>query len=315
MGIMLKLLAKLGVLLVAVIYLSGVGNTTAQTPSSSPSGLAVSPPTFELSANPGDTLRNSLRVDNVVNEDIAVSVDVRNFTALGEEGGIDLSQEEGQFSLASWTSVTPKQVTIPAHGFVTFNYTIAIPANAPPGGRFGSIIFKTTPKPVTKGSGVAVGQEVGALVFLKIAGDVSEKATIATFKPRSTINEGGPVYFDVRTKNNGNVQLRPTGTVTITNIFGKKVATVPVNEENVLPGAIRKAEAKWNSGVLFGRYNATVSLVYGSERQVLTASTAFWGFPYKIIGIMLLIVAALGGLIYPRRKRLGRAFKILFGRD
>lgn len=294
--------------------LASVSVVSAQ--SSSQTGLAVSPPTFELSANPGDTLRNSLRVDNVTDQPTAVSVDIRNFTALGEEGGIDLSNEDGQFSLADWVKVTPESVTIPAKGFMTFDYTITVPANASPGGRFGSIIFKTAPKQVSNGSGVAVGQEVGSLLLLKIAGDVNEKASIASFRARNAINEGGPVYFDVRTKNDGNVQLRPKGTVTITNIFGKKVASFPVEEENVLPGAIRKSQATWrDSGLLFGRYNATVSLVYGSERQVLTASTSFWGFPYKAMGLGLLIIAVLVLLVYPRRKRIARAFRILFGKD
>lgn len=313
---MLRLSAKVGLTLAALLLISGVAVAAAQSAPAQPkSGLAISPPTFELSANAGDTLKNSIRVDNISAEPLEVSVDTRNFTALGEEGGINLSEEEGQYSLASWISVKPGKVTIPVGESKVFDYTIAVPANASPGGRFGSIVFKTALKPLTGQSGVAIGQEVGALVFLKIAGQVNEKAEIASFGAKSGLHERGPVGFDIRVKNTGNVQVKPRGTITISNAFGKKVATVRVDEKNVLPGSIRKLSADWNNGWLFGKYNATLSLVYGSDRQVLTASTSFWGFPYKLIGIVVAVLVVLVAFVYPRRKRIGRAFKVLLGKD
>lgn len=310
---MLKLVARVSALLAALVIVIGISVTSAQDQPAS--GLAVSPPTFELSANPGDTLKNSLRVDNIVNQPIEVTVDTRNFTALGEEGGINLSEEDTGYALADWIKVTPERTTIPANESRVFNYTISVPQNASPGGRFGSIIFKTTPKPVTGQNGVAVGQEIGALVFLKISGDVKEGASIAGFGSTSGLHNSGPVGFEVRVKNEGNVQFKPTGTITISNFFGRKVATIPIQEQNVLPGAIRKMAAEWDTSWLFGKYSATASLVYGNDRQVITASTTFWGFPYKLVGIVLLFSALLGGLIYPRRKRIGRALKVLFGKD
>jgi hypothetical protein len=150
---------------------------------------------------------------------------------------------------------------------------------------------------------------------LKIAGDVTEKGSIASFATRDGFNERGPVRFDIRMKNEGNVQFKPHGTVTISNFFGKKVATIPVDEQNVLPGAIRKMTANWDTAWVVGKYTATVSLVHGSDKQVTTASTAFWGFPYKIAIVVLLILGAAGVFVYPRRKRIGRAFKVLFGKD
>jgi len=297
-----------------LVLLAGVGIASAQT-ALPKSGLAISPPTFELSANPGDKLTNSLRVDNITDQPLEVTVDTRNFTALGEEGGINLSAEEGEFSLASWIAVTPAKVTIAARESQVFEFATSIPENASPGGRFGSIIFKTTLKPVSGQSGVAVGQEVGALVFLKIAGQVSEKASITSFGAKSGLNERGPVDFDIRVKNEGNVQFKPTGTITISDVFGRKVASIPVNQQNVLPGAIRKMTAEWDNAWLFGKYTATLSLVYGNDKHVVTASTAFWGFPYKLAAIVVIVAAGAGVLIYPRRKRIGRAIKVLFGKE
>lgn len=312
-----KTVSRIGTALVAIslVVLCSIG--VVQAADQPKMGLAISPPTFELAANAGDVLKNSLRVDNIVDIPLEVSVDARNFTALGEEGGINLTPaEEDDYSLASWISVTPEKVTIPAHESKTFEYTITVPQNASPGGRFGSIVFQTAPSTALSGqSGVAVSQEVGTLVFVKIAGDVTEKASVAGFTTLNNLHNKGPVDFDIRVKNDGNVHFKPKGTITISNFFGKQIATIPINEQNVLPGAIRKMDASWGSGMLFGRYNATLSLVYGKDGQVITASTAFWGFPYKLMGIVLLILLLIGAALYPLRHRIWRAFKILFGKE
>ena len=287
----------------------------AQAQTAPQTGLAVSPPTFELSANPGDTLKNSIRVDNLTDEPLELTAIKRNFTAMGEEGGIDLSEQEGNYSLANWIEVTPSTFTLPARESKVFDYTIKVPAMAEPGSRFGSIMFKTAAKPLNDQNGVAVAQEIGALVFVKVAGEVKEKASIVDFAPQFNINENGPVGFDIRIKNDGNVQFKPTGTITISNFFGQKVATIPINAENVLPEATRKMGASWDNFWLFGKYEATVSIVYGNDNQILTATTTFWGFPFKLVLGIILACALLGFIIYPRRARIARAIKILFGKE
>jgi len=278
-------------------------------------GLSVSPPTFEASANPGDDIKNTIRVENITDEPLNVSVDVRNFSALGEEGQVNLSKEDNSYALASWIKISPIKDTIAPKESKTFEYTINVPSNAQPGGRFGSIVFITDPKPVTSGSGVAVGQEIGSLLFLKIAGDVREEAKIESFKTGKKLYEYGPVVFETRVKNLGNVQFRPKGTITITNVFGKVVQTIPVDSRNVLPSAIRKMEGSWKNKWLFGPHTATVSLVYGNNNKILTASTSFWGLPYRVIAVIGLFIVGISFFIYRARQRISKSVKVLLGKD
>lgn len=310
-GIVLPLAA----ILVGVLFVISNIAVRAQNSPAPSTALAISPPIFELSANPGDTLKNSVRLDNVTDQSLEITVLKRNFTALGEEGGIDLSDQEGSYSLANWIEVVPATTSLEPRQSKTFDYTIKIPANAEPGGRFGSIVFKTAAKPLAGQNGVAVSQEVGALVFIKIAGEVKEAAAIESFQAQHALNENGPVDFDIRVKNRGNVQFKPSGTITISDIFGNKIATIPINAQNVLPDAVRKMTASWDNFWLFGKYQATVSIVYGNDRQILTATTTFWGFPYKLVGLILVGLGVLGWILYPRRARILRAFKVLFGKE
>ncbi len=278
-------------------------------------GLAVSPPTFEMAANPGDVLKNKIRVDNVTDDVLSVSIDRRNFTAAGEEGQAELTDEDTPYSLAKWISVSPTSVDIPAKSSQSFDFTISVPNSAEPGGHFGSVVFKTKARPLSGQTGVKIGQEVGSLIFLRVAGDIKQGAAIETFKPEKSFYEYGPASFETRVSNSGSVHFKPEGTITIANMFGQKVATLAIDGHNVLPGAIRKFTTDWKTKYLFGKYSATVSIKYGDDGRLLTATTTFVALPYKLVGIVLIVVILLLFFFIRRRKRIAKSFKILFGRD
>jgi hypothetical protein len=296
-------------LLLASICIPGVVKAQEQ-----PQGLAISPPTFELSANPGDTTKNSIRVDNLTTIPVHVTTALKNFTALGEEGQVGLSDEESGFSLASWITIDKSDATIDAKASQVFTFTIKVPANAEPGGRFGSIIFKTDAQP-TAGGGLSISQELGALLLLRVAGESTERGHIEEFKVLRDFYEYGPVQFETRLKNEGNVHIRPTGTITIADFFGNKVATIALDSKNVLPGAIRKLENNWSEHTLFGKYTATMSLQYGANQQMVTASTTFVVIPWRLLLVWLAALAVVAFLLYRGRTRIIRAFRILFDKE
>ena len=309
--IMKRVLGLLILLLPVLIFLT----PTVKAQDNSKAGLAISPPTFELSANPGDKLQRSIKVDNLSDKATNITVEHRNFTALGEEGQAVLTPEDTPHSLASWIKASPAEATIPAKESRIFDFTIEVPANAEPGGHFGSIVFKTTAPPEKTSGGVAVGQEIGSLILLKIAGNAQEKAEIASFKSSADLWEYGPVAFEARIKNSGNVHLKPVVTMTITDMFGRKVATIPVDSRNVLPGSIRKLDAKWNERALFGRYTATLSVAYGDKKQIITSTTNFVVIPYRVIMGSAVAIAVIGYFLYRGRLRLLKSLKVLFGKE
>jgi hypothetical protein len=278
-------------------------------------GLALSPPTFEISANPGDNLENTIRVENLTEKPVKVIVEKRNFAAQGEEGSVSLTEEENAFSLASWIVVTPTEAEMLAKGTMTFTFRTAVPLNAEPGGHFGSIVFRIGTPANLQQTGATLSQELGALVLLRIAGKTSEEATLESFVPKKRLWEKGPVEFEIRIKNEGNVHLKPIGVMTITNIFGRKISSFEVEPKNVLPGAIRKSEGAWEQKFLLGKYTASLALSYGTQGKILTGSTTFIGFPYRIGSLVLAIIIVLVFLIYRGRKRIKLALKVLFGKS
>jgi hypothetical protein len=141
-------------------------------------------------------------------------------------------------------------------------------------------------------------------LLIKVNGDV--KQDMSTSEIGASLTPGGknnvlfestPIYLFERIRNNGNIHEQPTGQLTITDMFGKKVAVVNVNIEtkNVLPNSIRRFEQKFDKSVignkmLFGKYDVKMKLSYGSDAKILTSSFSFWVIPYRLIGIVLLII-------------------------
>ena len=292
----------------AIIFQSSVKGQEA----SSTNGLSVSPPSFEISGNPGAIITNSVRLENMKSVPVRLAVDRRNFTAIGEDGAIGLTEEQCSFSLASWISVDPEDVVIPPKSTRTFTFNIKVPLNAEPGGHFGSLIFKTIPDSAAlTGSGASVAQEIGALILLRLAGDTKEEARVDSFKTAKSFYEFGPVVFEDRVKNTGNVHIKPRGNITITNLLGQKVATVEFENKNVLPGAIRKIDGTWDTKWRIGQYTATAVLIYGANNTQLANVTTFIVFPYRVAIAVFAVLAVLFTFIYRSRRRLSLAWKIL----
>lgn len=274
-------------------------------------GLAVSPPTFEISGNPGNTVVNSVRIENLRSTPVKLAVDRRNFSAIGEEGAIGLTEDSDTFSLASWISVDPSDVIIPAKSTRTFEFTIKIPLNAEPGGHFGSLIFRSIPEENLQGSGASVAQEIGSLILLRISGETTESAKVESFKTTQAFYEYGPITFENRVKNLGNVHVKPSGNITVTNLLGQKVATIELEPKNVLPGAIRKIEGTWDTKWRVGQYTATSVLIYGANNTQMANVTTFIVFPYRIGLAVLVLILILIYFIHKSRRRLALAWKIL----
>jgi hypothetical protein len=279
-------------------------------------GYQISPPVSELNLDPGTTASQSIQLTNLTDTAIALNIGKENFVAKGEEGQTELTNNaDPLYSLAPWFTIGKTSVTIPPAQTVTVPYTLTIPANAEPGGRYGSITATTVAPKLPNGeSGASVSQVLASLILLRINGPAHEQLKIASFKTSKSFYQYGPVSFSVVVQNVGNVHEKPTGQIVIKNIFGMKTATLAPTPQYVLPGADRLLAAQLNNHFMFGRYTATLTLKNGGL-QTLTAVTSFWVIPINLVIIFLVVVIILTFLYVKTRKRFARAFRILAGKE
>jgi hypothetical protein len=280
----------------------------------------ISPPTANYAADPGGSVKGTIKVTNLTDTALSLKIGKENFVAKGEEGEVELVDAANPlYSLAPWFVFDAAQLDIPARATKELHYTIAVPTDAEPGGRYGSIVFSTIPPQLGPGqSGAAVQQTLASLVFLRINGAAKEDMSVLSFGADKSFYEYGPIKLTTRLNNNGNVHEKATGTITIKNMFGLKVGTIPLDEHFVIPGAVRRLHNEWpdakHQHLLFGKYTATLDAKYGGG-QKLTASASFTVIPWKPAAITVIALVLLVVFFWKTRKRFRRAFRILAGRE
>jgi hypothetical protein len=281
------------------------------TPTNSGQALEIRPPVLVLNANPGQTIKAQINLSDISKISLLVTSQVNDFVAAGETGIPKLILDNTQttpYSIKNWVSFEPS-LTLKSKENKNMALTIAVPLNASPGGYYGVFRFTATPAAPT-GTGVSLSASLGALILLKVNGQAKENVSLVEFSAKKdgttgTLFESTPVTFFTRLKNNGNIFESPTGQATITDMFNKKVAVLNFNSEgnNILPQSIRRFEAPLDSTVignkwLFGRYTASLRMTYGTKNQVITKSFVFWVVPYRLIGVIIVLLIGLAIALY-----------------
>lgn len=289
-------------ILIAAFFLATIPSLAQQNTQSQVGniGIQVSSPLYNFEIDPGGTAQEIVKIRNVSNSIQTFYPEIFDFKALNETGTpqfiLNQEAENYTYSLASWVKISTEGITLKPNESAALNFTINVPKNAEPGGRYAGILFGTSP-PQTSGTQIAISNKVGSLILVRVSGDAKESATLKEFSTESNFYEYPPVDFVVRVENTGNVHVIPKGTIEIKNLFGSVVATADVNSKNgsVLPESIRRFDKETDNltwkpeGLTIGRYTANLSLSYGQgPGKQIVGSLTFWIIPWKLLLVALL---------------------------
>lgn len=270
-----------------------VGIASAQT-----EGVQIRPAIIEDRVEPGQIYRFAIKVTNIADNERTFNLLARDISGL-DDRGVPIFTEEGvatSFELSSWVKLPQDSIMLKAGQTADIPFSILVPTDATPGAHFGGVFFEVRPEQL-QSTGAAVGSRVGTIINLRIAGDVTEEMRLREFSTEKFIYDAPPVNFSARVDNLGNVLLRPHGLVEITDMFGKKVGSVEVNKSAaaVFPGGSREYNVVWEQdGLVFGRYQALLSFVYGEDgRKTIVRATSFWVLPLKPTLITLGVIFGL----------------------
>lgn len=280
-------------------------------------GIAISPLTFELTANPGDTLVSEVGIINKGSSPLPITIRAEDFTAAGESGGVIIEEEGNEtYSLAKWIKVNPENVILEPNKRSVVLFEITIPTDGEAGGHYGSIVAFTGGNGDLEnksGVGSAISMKVASLILLNVSGEVVEDIEVLNFNAPE-FQEYGPVPFEIKFKNKGTVHVKPRGFITITDMFGNKVKDLEFPSKNVLPGSVRKIEVEWDDGdFLIGKYTAMLVGSYGGSNEPFVSNTiTFTVFPWKLMLGILTVLIIIITFFFKTRERWRMAAKILF---
>lgn len=296
--------------------------------------VITSPLPIKIATTPGKTVETELRIKNQGNLPEGIKVGLMKFKANGETGQADLFDVTNQDNYAQWVHFSPEQFLAQPGEWNSIKMHIDVPSTASLG-YYMAVTFSPTNVPggrnVTSLKGSAA-----TLVLLDVkGGNEKRKISIADFSSNHRVYEYLPATFTIRIKNEGNIYISPIGNIFITK-GSKTVDTIDFNTigGSVLPDSSRKFSLPWKNGFplfkdrlvnskpvadkhgnyvqdlhwnfgdankfRFGKYKARLLVVYddGQRDTPLESEVSFWVIPWKLILVILGIVALLGFAIF-----------------
>jgi len=280
--------------------------------------FSISPPILEFEANPGETVRTNIRVQNTSDANKIYAFTIQKFISKGGLGQQEFLPPTETDGLPEWLYFDRPLLELEPGESYDLPIVLRVPMDAKSGGHFVAVLFAEQAE-LSRGA-VGIVPRTGTLIFLTVRGNVLKSFEIESFLSSPVSPSHLPIDFSANLSNTGNVHIRPEGRLRITNMFGNTVASYPLNPSGarILPASRRSFQIAWeNKDTLkkgyfselreefrnfgFGKYSAELTIKVGTiERTVVHE---LWIWPWRIIvfsGVLLVAVLS----IFVMRKRM-----------
>lgn len=262
--------------------------------------FVVGPGSINLEVAPGESKTVMLTVSNRLGSDRRFRFVTEDMTddPADTSGAVKLLGDQvGPYTIKDYITVPSDHIIIKDQERAIIPVTVSIPANADPGGFYGSILTEALPVAKRPGDDVlepaaALVTRIGTLFFVKTPGEVNEEGSVIDFTtiPDQKFFLSGPIKMGIVFENTGSVHLLPEGEVTITNIMGESVGDVVLEPWTVFPQSIRTKDMTWTREFLFGRYTVEAKINRGYDDEVDEVSLVFWVLPWKILAVVFVVL-------------------------
>lgn len=255
--------------------------------------FVIGPGRFDLELAPGESRTVELIVSNRMGQGKMFSFETEDMTGSnsGERSVQLLGDEEGPYTLRDYIQVPHQEFYLEHAERARIPVTVSLPADAEPGGRYGSLLVRIVTDPNdTEAAGGAqpasvIVSRIATLFFVKTPGEIDYDLKLQDF---GTLNDqkffvSGPISLLLEHENFGSVHNTPYGRVTITNLLGEEVGVQNLEPWFVMPQSVRTREIEWNREFLIGRYTATAEINRGYDDIVDEMSYSFWVIPWKLL--------------------------------
>lgn len=254
-------------------------------------GFELRPSKVELTLFPGEQARRELLITNQTALTVQVGVSVEDFVA-GQDPSEPirlLEAETNPYSLRPFLTPLSRSLTLTPGESVSVPVLISLPAVASPGGLYGAVILSFDPVGSPIGSPTSARSRLGALFFVRVAGEVKEEGKLVGFGQLSRR------AFHLDYANTGNVYLNPYGQLTIINRLTGQIISKLIDPWFVLPGSVRLREINLDQDLSLGWYQVKLALNrgYGNiiDRQEINLLIWSWSvLAIILISIVILII-------------------------
>lgn len=244
--------------------------------------------------------------------------------------------DKASYDLSPWIQLKSTEITVKQNETVNIPYTINVPQNPPPGGKYAAIVIskKGDSASTLTSSGASLEGRIAYQILAKVAG--AQEVNLSSAPVSFTVNK--PVFwnwpnetaeFTLNVKNTGNVEYVPSGDIFIhTGDITKSFWNTPINDPKaqliVLPENSRTFTSNWNPGgpllttntkgitlnldyFRIGKITATAKVGYFDQgiHKISDQYVTFWVIPLPFILTIIttVLVTFLFTQILKRKKK------------
>jgi len=195
----------------------------------------VSPPRFELTGKPGQTIRQVFELTNRSGAPAKFHLHTADFT-LDANYSVNFWDNLQPGSCRPWVAIERGEVTLPPGGTIRYRFEMQVPKDAPPGECRFAILIDGEASYLAKAGAMQlpVLGRIGIITYLRV-GDA--KPHIEIFGPDIVTVEGQKLPA-LRVHNDGDAHTRTAGFLSGRDATGKKYDFVP-SDMPILPGEDR----------------------------------------------------------------------------
>lgn len=262
--------------------------------------FSIFPVRRTLVVDPGKTALAVVEIYNDEGEVLEVTPEVDSFILNPDTGNAEFGQRD---DAKAWVHTKDQVFSLAPKEKRSVEFVITVPLGVAPESHYLGLFLRQKPT----GGQVGLGKRVGTLLFLHVSGVVTEKVQLQDF---SYEKKNDAESMHVQLLNEGSIHLVPIGTINFFNIWGEKVAEIPINpnQRKVLPDGVWRAtfavpQFGWKSS---GKIRADLVMSYGLSSQMLTRDVSFWYVSWWLVGSLLggMVVTTVGILFLKKQKRL-----------
>jgi hypothetical protein len=194
----------------------------------------ISPPRFEVEAQPGQTLREVLEIHHAGREKGNYRIYTSDWT-FNADNSVTFSDELAPDSCRPWVAIERRELAIEPGARYRYRFEITPPAGTPAREcRFALMVEGLEPARVEGQFSFRVGGRIGVIVYATIGGAAPQLAIATT---RVAEVNGQPTAL-IEVRNSGNAHGRVEGVVNGTDASGQRFELAP-GDLPILPGEIR----------------------------------------------------------------------------
>lgn len=233
------------------------------------------------------------------------------------------------YDMTSWITLAKQEVTLKQNESIEIPYTITVPIDALPGGKYAAIVIEKKAGELLQSSGAVLNDKVAFQLLGEVTGTEVRDSEILSFNVEKPVYWFWPkeqIRFDLDFRNKGNTEFLPSGDIFVhTGNLTESFWNAGFNPEQlvILPENTRQYYITWTpkTGGIFtsdrngltinldyfriGKYYATAKVGYdvNNKRIIKEESVSFWIIPLPLLAVLSGIILT-GILVKILRNRL-----------